>query len=77
MKYEPISFWPDAYHVIKQGQRVGIVNCHRVSENGRKKEIWFAHNKHFFSIGDQYTTRAQAASVLDTKAIHHGSEAFK
>lgn len=77
MKYETITWWPGAFHVIKEGQRVGVVNSHQVRTNDREREVWFAHNKHFFSVGGQFATRADAAAILDTKPIKHDSNAFK
>jgi hypothetical protein len=78
MRYKEITWWDKAFHVYKGDARVGIVNCHTANVKGRVKEVWYAHNKHFFSVGHSYPTRAAAASVLDTKPIRHKSnEAFK
>ena len=77
VKYTAIEWWPGAFHVIKEGKRVGIVNHHTVRENGRDKEIWFAHNKLFFSVGGKFPSRAKAAATLSTKPIRHDSNAFK
>jgi hypothetical protein len=77
MRYQEITWWPQAFHVFDGGERVGIVNAHTVQVKGKDKQIWFAHNKHFFSVGNEFTSRAQAASVLNTKPIKHGSNAFK
>jgi hypothetical protein len=81
MRYEAIPWWPGAFHVYKKKgkkmERVGIVNSHTLKEGGRTRGVWYAHNKHFFSIGSEYPTRAAASSVLDTSAIHHNSNAFK
>jgi hypothetical protein len=77
MKYQEITWWPGAYHVFKSNQRVGVVHRHVVRDHGREREVWYAHNKHFFSIGSEFKTRAAAASVLDTKPIKHTSNAFK
>jgi hypothetical protein len=77
MKYVEITWWPNSYHVYKEGERVGIVNGRKIDTNGREREVWYAHNKHFFHVGGEFPTRAKAASILNTKPIKHDSSAFK
>lgn len=76
MKYKEITWWPGAYHVFNGDDRLGIVNERQIRANGRKRSVWQAHNKHFFSLAGEFPTRAAAAKAIPVGKIHHDSNAL-
>lgn len=77
LTYKAIKWWPNAFHVFNGDDRIGIVNCREVREGGKLDRIvWYAHNRHFFTVKGEWSTRTAAANAIPTGAIHQDVSAF-